>query len=159
MQVGYGFGIGDLPINRVYVQTIHGVRVGENFSLGLGIGINTALPRSMSISTDISIGGQITSSSSEYISTLVYMPIFLNAKVYLPIYKNTDAFFSMDLGYSLGLNQDIVTMSGLMFTPSAGVSINKRLNISVGYDIQKISFIRLLSVNSGAISLNVGLLF
>ncbi|MFI3292947.1 MAG: hypothetical protein SNI70_05460 [Rikenellaceae bacterium] len=41
---GFGAGVGLLPMDRLYLHTIQGVRVGEHFSAGLGIGLTMIMP-------------------------------------------------------------------------------------------------------------------
>lgn len=145
VQTGVGVGVGTFGFSRAYLQTIQGIRAGEHFSAGLGIGANVYF---------------------NYIYDLpeVYMPIFLNAKGYLPVSEKTNLFLSLDLGYSVGLTEGVSGMSGLMVTPAVGASFktrnNKAINLSLGFDCQRWSSgVSGIGINDGAFSIKIGYQF
>ena len=143
IQVGFGAGVGAFPADRVYLQTIQGVRVGDHFSVGLGIGLNIIVPYTFT-----------------YDLPELYMPIFVNVKGYLPINEQTSLFGSFDIGGSFGLTEGVAGFKGLMVCPSVGVSINNKVNLSLGYDFQKISTgVSYISASMNAVSIKVGYMF
>ncbi len=40
INAGYSIGVGSYPVNRVNLNTIQGIKVGEYFSTGLGLGLD-----------------------------------------------------------------------------------------------------------------------
>ncbi|MEG1910339.1 MAG: hypothetical protein RR190_05140 [Bacteroidales bacterium] len=139
---GFGFGIGEFAIDRVYVHTIQGVKIGRYFSTGLGIGVNI-------------IPLYVFGSNTE-----VYMPIYVNAKGYLPLGKKSSLYLSFDLGGSFGVTYGAAEFRGFMCMPAVGVSIVNRVNISFGYELQRLSTgISGLSVNMGALAIKLGVRF
>lgn len=136
---GFGFGTGLLPMDRLYLHTVQGVKVGDFFSAGVGIGLNMIMPYAF-----------------DYNLPELYMPIYLNLKGYLLVDENVSIFGSFDIGGSFGLTEGVTGMSGLVLCPSVGVSINNKVNISLGYDIQKISLGNYFgSLNMNAVALKV----
>ena len=154
---GYGIGIGNLQIDRTYIQTIHGLKFGDYFSAGIGIGMNITPAYDLNMTISVPHAPPTTINSS---TSLISVPIFLNLKGYLPISKKLDLLLSMDVGHSIGVNGEIMSLNGLMINPAVGICFNNRLNFSFGYEHQKIStFIPFLTLNSGALSLKLGFLF
>ena len=39
INAGYSIGVGSYPVNRVNLNTIQGIKIGEYFSTGLGLGL------------------------------------------------------------------------------------------------------------------------
>lgn len=138
---GFGAGIGFLPMDRLYLHTIQGVRIGEHFSTGLGIGMTMIMPYTF-----------------DYNKPELYVPIYLNMKGYLPVGAKVSMFASLDIGGAFGMTEGVSGLSGFMVCPSLGVSVNRKVNISLGYDVQKISD-GLLSVNMNAVAIKMGILF
>ncbi|MFI3260018.1 MAG: hypothetical protein R3Y16_07995 [Rikenellaceae bacterium] len=141
VQTGFGIGTGLLAMDRIFLQTIQGVRVNENLSAGLGIGLNMIMPYEF-----------------DYSLPELFMPIFVNVKGYLAVNENTSMFASLDLGGAFGLTEGVTGISGVLFAPSVGVSLNGKVNISLGYDVQKITD-SILSLNMNAVTIKVGRIF
>ena len=90
----------------------------------------------------------------------VYMPIFVNIKGYLPINKRASFFGSCDIGGSFGLTEGVTGLRGVMVYPSIGVSLNNTVNLSLGYDFQKISTgVSYISANMNSVSMKIGYMF
>ncbi len=121
LQIAFGVGIGEIKIDRVYAQTIQGVRIGDYFSIGLGLGV-TIIPT------------YVTNSTLE-----MYVPIFANTKGYLPISEKLKAFLSLDIGGTVGVGEKMKDFRGLMLSPSLGMSISNTVNVGLGYEIQRLS--------------------
>ncbi|MFR9543352.1 MAG: hypothetical protein SNH27_15030 [Rikenellaceae bacterium] len=138
---GFGAGVGLLPIDRIYLHTIQGVRVCEHFSAGLGIGLTMIMPYAF-----------------EYNLPELYMPIYLNMKGYLPVSAKASMFASLDIGGGFGLTEGVTGLSGFMACPALGVCVNNKVNLSLGYEVQKISD-SFLSVNMNAVALKIGYIF
>ena len=86
---GYFFG-DDV---RVHVSTIQGIKIGNYFSVGAGLGFQY----------DIHAGG-----SASDIAMNFAFPVFLNAKGYLPFDEKKALFASASVGYSYGLPSSTV---------------------------------------------------
>ena len=138
--LGNSFGVGENPNNRTHLHTVHGIKIGNYFSTGLGTGLDLYYD-----------GGDF----------MTLVPIFLNVKGYLPLNDKLAPYVSMDFGGSFGVG-DSSPMSGLMFTPAVGLKI-KSFNIQFAYAIQKFSIDLqdwgVLNFNCNAIQLKVGYLF
>ncbi len=141
--VGFNLGVGAVGIDRVNIHTIQGVKIGDYFSTGLGVGIN-----------------YIPSYTFDYGKPELYLPLYLNLKGHLPVNSKTSLFASFDIGGSFGLTEGVSELSGLLFTPSIGVSLNNKFNISFGYDLQKLSTgISGISVNMDAVTVRLSYIF
>ncbi len=134
---GFGAGLGDLPMDRIYLQTIQGVRISKYLYTGVGVGLSMIMPYTFS-----------------YNLPELFMPIYLNIKSYLPVGEKTSMFASLNVGGSFGLTEGVVGTRGIMVCPAVGVSIKNKVNISLGYEMQKISE-SFISLNADAISLKI----
>lgn len=137
--VGFSCPIGpfEYPPCMIYLHTIQGVRVGKYFSAGVGVGL-----------------------SMLYNFSQVFLPIYLNLKGYLPVGEKTSLFLSFDVGGSFGLSMAEV-FSGVntfMLSPALGVSLNNKVNISLGYELTKITD-GSSSVKMNGLALKVGCIF
>ena len=131
VDLGYSTGVGEWCFERVNLHTVQGVKIGNNFSVGLGLGVDYY-----------------------YDLEEAFMPITVNAKGYLPVSNKVSPFISLDLGYGVGLSN---SGSGFTYTPAIGVKLSK-FKIQVGYNCQKITESG-LSLNMGAIQLKLGFMF
>ena len=134
--VGYSAGVGDGAIDRVNFQTIQGIKVTDNFTAGIGLGLDY------------------------YYDTdkfwMLMLPVTINAKAYLPTSAKIEPFASLDLGYGIGYDIDYSeSVSGFTITPAVGIKAGKFI-AQIGYNSQKLSE---SGLNMGAIQLKVGLAF
>lgn len=140
IQLGYSFGVGNFPTDRLNVHLINSVRVNEYFSAGIGLGFD-----------------YYCNNSSE-----LMMPFFVNFKGYLPVSQKTSLFLSTDVGYSVGVSSDMRGANGFMITPSVGSSFNvndkNAITLSLGYNKQRLSEGG-FGINMNAVTLKVGFTF
>lgn len=127
-------GVGNFATPRVGVHTIHGVRLGQYFSTGIGI------------------GADFYTMDSE-----VVMPLYLNLKGHLPTKRKATPFMSLDLGTGLGVSSSVAGFSGLYCTPAVGVKVRK-FKVQLGYNIQQITDSG-FGFSMGAVQLKLGCIF
>lgn len=100
LNLGYGFGMGDLAVDRFYVETIHGIRVNPNLFIGAGLGL---------ISFD---HGRAT------------IPVFADVKAYIAkggiqpyVYANLGYGFGDEMGFygagGVGVDFSIASKTGI----------------------------------------------
>lgn len=146
VQVGYSIGIGLLPMDRINIHMINGIRINKYLSTGLGLGVD-----------------YYNIKDADYSDSELIMPIFLNTKGYLPVSNKTSLFLSLDLGFSVGLTEGVSEMNAFMMTPAIGASFkiggNKAMSISLGYNYQNLSSIEELGLNINAITIKAGFTF
>lgn len=133
--VAGGYGVGTLPLNRIQLHTIHGARVGECFSAGIGLGIDYY--------------------TQDFEEGIFMAPIFADLKLYAPTYGNFDPFIMVDVGYGLVVEEP--SIGGLMFGAGLGFKAGV-FAMSVGYHLQQLGS---SGVNLGlsAIQLKLGFVF
>lgn len=151
VQVGYGFGVGDISIDRVNAHMINGARFNQYLSAGLGVGLD-----------------YYHGNGESYFS----LPIYVNVKGYLPLSDKISLFASLDCGYSVSLSGEEqggwkADVKGFLITPAVGASFkiadSKAINLSLGYMSQKIAYGRsggsTIKDNANAVGLKVGYAF
>ena len=117
------------------VHTIHGAKLGDYFSAGIGVGADLYHEVEME----------------------VMVPVFLNVKGYLPTNTKVTPFASFDIGAGIGASANIKGISGMLITPAIGVKVGM-FKAQLGYNVQKISESG-VSVNMNALQLKVGVVF
>lgn len=146
---GYSIGIGDFGVDRINIHTIHGVKIGKYFSLGLGFGLDYYHTFNRYLNTSI-------------VASELSMPIFLAPKGYLPVSDKTQLFLGVNVGLSLGLTEGIKGDSGFLITPEVGASFNvsdkNAITVSLAYNHQAWPY-RFLIINDDAISIKLGFKF
>ena len=147
VNVGYSIGVGTAPVNRANLNTIQGVKVGDYFSIGAGLGLDWW----KGLYADY-WQGQGKADRGE-----LSVPIFLNVKGYLPVNERVAPYLSFDVGYNAGLTEGLEGFGGLLLTPAAGVMIG-HFKVEAGITIQKVAD-NLLNINANAIKLGVGYVF
>lgn len=151
VQVGYGFGVGNISVDRVSAHMINGARINQYLSAGIGVGLDYYFD-----------------DGESYLS----LPIYANVKGYLPISGMVNLFASLDCGYSVSLAGEEqggwkADMKGFLITPAVGASIkiadSKAINLSVAYMSQKLAYGRsggsTTKDNGNAVGLRVGYAF
>ena len=133
--VSGGYGIGNIPLNRLQLHTVHGARVGECFSAGIGLGADWY--------------------TQDFNSGLLMVPIFADFKVYAPTASRFDPFIMLDLGYSF--QPESPSLGGMMFGAGLGFHAGC-FALSAGYHLQQLS-IAGINLNMGAIQLKLGVAF
>lgn len=118
VDLGYTVGTGTFSTGRVNLHTIHGAKIGDYFSAGLGVGLDYY--------------------HEFYDKGELFMPIFLNMKGYYPVTEKLSPLVSLDLGYGLGLTSGVSGCGGFLWSPSVGVRYG-HFKFQVGYTSQRIS--------------------
>lgn len=133
--VAGGYGIGSLPVNRVQLHTIHGARVGECFSAGVGLGADLY--------------------TQNFDEAILMVPLFADFKFYAPTKGKFDPFIMLDLGYGLAIEEP--SLGGMMFGAGLGFKAGV-FALSVGYNLQQLG-LGGVNVNMGALQLKLGVAF
>ena len=130
-----GYGIGSLPVNRLQLHTIHGARVGECFSAGVGLGVDYY--------------------TQDFESGILMAPLFADFKFYAPTKGKFDPFIMLDLGYGLAIEDP--SFGGLMF--GAGLGFKAGIfAMSLGYHLQQLGTSG-VSWGMSAVQLKLGFAF
>ncbi len=137
LDLGYSFGVGTFSTDRVNIQTIQGIKVGDYFSTGVGFGLDYY--------------------HEFYDAGELMMPIFLNVKGYLPTSEKASVYASFDIGAGIGLTEGVSELSGMTYTPAIGVKVNK-FKAQLGYNVQRISE-NGVGIDMNAIQIKIGLMF
>ena len=127
--MAYAIGVGNLGLDRLNVETVHGVRFSPYLMAGVGLGIHMYTWQGMR-------------------STLV--PIFVDMKGYF-MRRRTSPYLGIDLGYGIGTGVDR-GVGGLYVSPTFGVSCglggNAAFILGIAFQSQQ------LLVNSVSVSFN-----
>ncbi|MBR6831224.1 MAG: hypothetical protein IKM58_03975 [Tidjanibacter sp.] len=134
VDLGYSLGVGDFASNRINIHTIQGVKIGDYFSTGIGLGVDLYHE-----------GG-----------TSVMIPVFLNMKGYLPNNSNITPYLSFDIGGGFGVG-DTSGLSGMIISPAIGIKTGA-FKAQLGYNVQKISESG-IGINMSAMQLKLGFAF
>lgn len=137
VDLSYSIGTGTFSTNRVNIHTIHGAKIGDNFSLGVGLGLDYY--------------------HELYDSGELMIPIFVNAKGYLPVGEKTSPYLSLDLGYGIGATEGVSGLGGFLWSPAIGIKYNK-VKFQVGYTSQNISE-NGIGLNMNAVQIMIGVVF
>ncbi|WP_016777578.1 hypothetical protein [Anaerophaga thermohalophila] len=141
-EVGYGFAVGDYGLDRIMVNFVNGYQLNPHFFFGVGTGLRYY---------------------SEADNAMV-VPFFADFRTYF-MDRNFSPNIGIGIGYSFEASEGFEGL-GLLFNPSVGVDFEVGndlfMNVGMAYEMQRIEFEyygRSTFENSGAISLNVGVLF
>ena len=137
VDLGYSIGVGTFATGRVNLHTIQGVRVGEYFSTGLGLGLDYY--------HELYEQGELA------------IPIYLNLKGYLPVSEKVSPYFSFDIGVGVGATEGVSGLSGMYCTPAVGIKAGK-FKAQLGYNVQRISESG-VGFNANAVQIKVGVVF
>lgn len=130
-----GYGVGNSALSRLQLHTIHGARIGECFSAGVGLGVDYYTP-------DLESG-------------LFMIPVFADFKLYAPTAGKFDPLLMVDLGY--GVVAEEPQVGGLMF--GAGIGFKAGVfAMSLGYHLQQFG-VQGVSLGLSAIQLKLGFAF
>ena len=135
--LSYSIGTGTFSTNRVNIHTIHGTKIGNIFSLGVGFGLDYY--------------------HEIYEKRELFIPIFANVKGYLPVNDKFSPFLSLDLGYSVGATLGVKDLGGFMWSQAVGIKYDK-LKFQIGYTSQELSEDG-IGIRMNAIQLMLGIVF
>ena len=134
VDLGCSLGVGALSSERINIHTIQGVKVGEYFSTGVGIG------------ADYYISGEDMT-----------IPLFLNLKGYIPTNSIVTPYASLDLGAGIGVAGVFKGGAGLLLNPAVGVQIGM-FKVQLGYSLQQLTE-SWVSLNFNAVQFKLGVVF
>lgn len=134
VDLGCSLGVGALSSERINIHTIQGVKVGEYFSTGVGIG------------ADYYISGKDMT-----------IPLFLNLKGYIPTNSIVTPYASLDLGTGIGVAGIFKGGTGLLLNPAVGVKIGM-CKVQLGYNLQQLTESG-VSLNFNAVQVKLGVVF
>lgn len=146
INVGYSIGVGSYAKNRVNLYTIQGVKIGEYFSTGLGLGLDWYR----------GLYAEYWEKQGKPDMGELAMPIYLNMKGYLPVNEKVAPYLTFDIGYGIGLTEGLDGFGGLYLTPGVGIKAG-HFKAEVGFNIQRI--VDVVNVNANALKLAVGYIF
>ena len=136
IDLGYSFGVGSLAANRVNIHTVQGLKVGEYFSTGVGIGVDYY---------------------HEGDAGEVIVPLYLNLKGYIPTTGKVVPYLSFDVGVGIGASSGLSGLSGVYLTPAFGINAGK-VKVQLGYNMQQLSDSG-ISLDFNALQIKVGYVF
>jgi hypothetical protein len=146
VNIGYAIGVGDLGTDRLIFHFINGYRMNNYFYMGFGTGVHYYTDADEAL-----------------------IPIFGDFRAYF-LDNDISPYINLNIGYSFNASNGF-SGTGLLLNPSVGtsfnVSTNTALNISIGYELQKLKYsiyyyngyVGSGSVNTGAITINFGVAF
>lgn len=137
VNVGMGYGLGNVTLHHPSIHTIQGMQIGECLSVGIGLGVDVYMD------TDFESVGD-------------YMiPIYADFKAYAPTRGKVDPFIMLDIGGAVSASDS--GLNGLMI--STGVGFRAGCFIwSVGYHLQQFGA-EGIAINTNAIQLKLGFAF
>lgn len=137
VDAGYSIGTGTFASNRVNLHTVQGVKIGQYFSTGIGIGLDYY--------HQMSDNGELI------------VPIYLNLKGYLPVSEKIIPYLSFDIGAGIGATTGVSGLSEVTYTPALGVRIGM-FKAQIGYNVQRLSQSG-IGFNMGAVQIKAGIVF
>ncbi|MBD5214742.1 MAG: hypothetical protein HDS75_07995 [Bacteroidales bacterium] len=137
VELGYSFGVGTLATDRINLHSINGVKVGDYFSAGIGLGLDYY--------------------RELYDKGELLLPIYVNAKGYVPVNNKVAPFLSVNLGYGIGLTEGLKSCDGMLWAIALGVKIQK-FKVQLGYTSQRISE-HGIGIDMNAVQLGIGIVF
>jgi hypothetical protein len=159
IEAGYGLGTGDYGMDNFRFNFINGFRIGETFSIGLGLGLRRYYPEHADFEGYSLVSGKYQ------------VPVFLDIRKIFSTRKVTP-YLAFGIGGSSSFRtvaDSVQTVKeGLLFNPSGGIwfNISSRFALfcGVAYEMQKLEFIlnsddSRFKKNAGSVSLNLGIAF
>lgn len=146
IELGYQIGSGDFGMDRIKLNIINGYQVNQNFSIGIGTGLRYY--------TD---------------AEALLIPIFADFRGNISLDSKISPYVSLGIGYSFDATNSFEGV-GFLLNPTIGVSFKvsdkSAMNVGLGYEMQKLGYELSVgydyyegSINSGAISIVIGLSF
>jgi len=146
IKAGDSIGVGSYAKNRVNLYTIQGVKIGEYFSTGLGLGLDWYR----------GLYAEYWEKQGKPDMGELAMPIYLNVKGYLPVNEKVAPYLTFDIGYGIGLTEGLDGFGGLYLTPGVGIKAG-HFKAEVGFNVQRI--VDVVNVNANALKLAIGYIF
>lgn len=97
------------------IHTVHGLKLNKYLSTGIGVGLDFY---------------------NSFLSAM--MPVYIDVKGYLPINSRVTPFIALDLGYSIGLTEDLAGHGNLYISPTIDLKY-KKFSYQIGYTGQRFS--------------------
>lgn len=144
VELGYQIGTGVYPVDRMKLNIINGYQINPYFSLGFGTGLRYYFDRRAAL-----------------------IPVFADFRANF-IDNSVSPYLSLGVGYSFVATNSFES-AGFLLNPTVGVSFKvsekSAMNVSLGYEMQRIKFLYYDLTYYGfhqifnAISINVGISF
>lgn len=139
-ELNFGYGLGgrasddsnkeDAYFSRVFIETVHGMRINDYVFAGIGAGFQYAYDKKNLIGFDEDGVG--------------FIPVFLDLKGYYPVTDDFAPYVAVDLGYGLpvmGSDGGYGTKLKGGFYASYGIGLNyKKLNFGLGWQHQSFKY-------------------
>lgn len=146
LNAGYSVGVGTYAADRVNLNTIQGIQIGDYFSVGLGLGLDWYR----------GLYADYWKEKGKADRGELAMPIYLNVKGYLPVNETVVPYLTFDIGYGIGITEGLDGFGGLYLTPGVGIRFG-RFKVEAGFNVQQITDV--IKVNTNALKLSVGYIF
>lgn len=116
-EIWWGFSLQteDFSASILNIHTVHGLKLNKYLSTGIGVGLDFY---------------------NSFLSAM--MPVYIDVKGYLPINIRVTPFIALDLGYSIGLTEDLAGHGNLYISPTIGLKY-KKFSYQIGYTGQRFS--------------------
>lgn len=116
-EIWWGFSLQteDFSASILNIHTVHGLKLNKYLSTGIGVGLDFY---------------------NSFLSAM--MPVYIDVKGYLPINSRVTPFIALDLGYSIGLTEDLAGHGNLYISPTIGLKY-KKFSYQIGYTGQRFS--------------------
>ena len=156
VELGYEMGTGIFGMDRLKLNSIYAYQLNPYFSLGLGTGLRNYR--------------NSFNEERDFYAERALIPIFADFRANFTdnIFKvnNVSPCFSLGVGYSFDATNRFEGV-GFLLNPIVGISFmvseKSAFNVGIGYEMQSMNIFDYpfydLNVNSGAISIDVGISF
>ncbi|MBR5866016.1 MAG: hypothetical protein IKY89_07085 [Alistipes sp.] len=136
LHAGTGIGVGKNPMHQLQVNWVQGFRLGDNYSLGFGLGLDWH--------------------TADFREGVLMFPLYYNVKFYAPTNGMFKPFISASIGYGINSEREKIPVNGgLLFDIGTGFKINSVV-LSIGYHMQQMGPIK-DNVNLGALQFKIGI--
>ncbi len=135
--IGYAVGVGKYNNDIFNLSMINGYRFNDTFFSGIGVGVGYSNALN---GVDISTLGITT----EFRNEAILIPIYANIKANLSKDNKISPFLSLNVGYTIDVNQYLKDAPGIFIQPNFGVDfkITDKTSIYglVGFNLQHFDY-------------------
>jgi len=136
-EIGYAVGVGKYNNDIFNLSIINGYRFNNTFFAGIGVGVGYSNALN---GVDISTLG-IT---REYRTDAILIPVYANIKANLSKDSKISPFLSLNVGYTIDVNQYLKDAPGLYIQPNFGIDFKMTDKTSiyglVGFNLQHFDY-------------------
>lgn len=137
VEIGYAIGVGKYNNDIFNLSMINGYRFNDTFFAGIGVGVGYSNALN---GVDISTLGITT----EFRTEAILIPIYANIKANLSKDNKISPFLSLNIGYTIDVNQYLKDAPGFFIQPNFGVDfkITDKTSIYglVGFNLQHFDY-------------------